>query len=295
MLFIEATARASGAEGRGLARRLCSRCRGAASPTEIQRSTLFIWTFQPRTAQQRRNRLKRSNVEPFVKTWSGAAGGSVRCAMAFIKEAMRFSKVVWLCLAASLQFGAGCRSADAQSDPVAPPMPVQPPVPREPTLLELLSAESSVDGALKVVGPHLSDSTNALDPGALNLAIWGAEHLSWEDIQSLPETKHAKVLKDPEAERGKRNCYRGTIVEIQVDRSAGEPIYLGGLMTGSGMVIRFAAVGATGELVGNSYANFCGITTGKYSYSNSGGGTTHAVFLVGIFDLPENKSKAAPG
>lgn len=56
--------------------------------------------------------------------------------------------------------------------------------------------------------------------------------------------------------------------------------------------MRFAAVASTGELVAQSSANFCGVTTGKYSYSNSGGGTTHAVFLVGMFDLPENKPQA---
>jgi hypothetical protein len=31
------------------------------------------------------------------------------------------------------------------------------------------------------------------------------------------------------------------------------------------------------------------VVTGKYSYANSGGGTGHAVTLVGVFDLPENK------
>ena len=157
--------------------------------------------------------------------------------------------------------------------------------------MELLAEETTLPGALKVVGPHLGDSTNDLDPGALQFALWSAGHLKWEDIQQLPETKHAKVLKDPEAERGKRNCYRGSIIEIHVDRSAGTPVYFGGLYTGAGTVLRFAAVGSTGELVKNSYANFCGVTTGTYSYSNSGGGMTHAVFLVGMFELAENKPK----
>ncbi|HEU4576997.1 MAG TPA: hypothetical protein VFS67_01995 [Polyangiaceae bacterium] len=159
--------------------------------------------------------------------------------------------------------------------------------------LERLSAEKTTAGAISIASAHFTDSTNELDPAALAFALWSTDHLTWEEIQALPETKHAKVLKDPDAERGKKNCYSGNIVEIQVDRSAGKPVYLGGLVTGSGVVMRFAAVGSTGELVAKSYAKFCGVTTGKYSYSNSGGGTTHAVFLVGMFDLPENKPKAS--
>lgn len=33
------------------------------------------------------------------------------------------------------------------------------------------------------------------------------------------------------------------------------------------------------------------VVTGNYDYSNSAGGTGHAVDLVGMFDLPENKPK----
>jgi hypothetical protein len=204
---------------------------------------------------------------------------------------MNVKKLSWP-LTACLLLGMACRAAEASNE--APPPPQAPAIPEklEPTLMEQLAEETTLPGALKVIGPHFDDATDDLDPGALKFALWSASHLKWQDIQQLPETKHAKVLKDPDAERGKRNCYRGKIAQIQVDRSAGTPVYLGGLVTGGGTVLRFAAVGSTGELVEDSYANFCGVTTGKYSYSNAGGGTTHAVFLVGLFDLPENKPQA---
>jgi hypothetical protein len=33
--------------------------------------------------------------------------------------------------------------------------------------------------------------------------------------------------------------------------------------------------------------------TGRYDYHDSGGGTGHAVQVVGMFDLPENRPAAA--
>ena len=38
-------------------------------------------------------------------------------------------------------------------------------------------------------------------------------------------------------------------------------------------------------------ARFCGIATGRDTYANTGGGTTHAVRVVGMFDLPENRKR----
>ena len=64
-------------------------------------------------------------------------------------------------------------------------------------------------------------------------------------------------------------------------------------MLSRGQVIHYLAAGDTGTLVDGDRARFCGVTTGRYSYSNAGGGTTHAVQLIGMFDLPSNRSAAA--
>lgn len=181
--------------------------------------------------------------------------------------------------------------AEPSTSSVEPPPPPAPPKP--PTLAEQLMAQTSLQGALSVTKPHFVDSNEGLTPAAAALALWGTSNLRWSELNALPETKFALVMKDSEAERGKRLCAGGSIIEIAVDRSSGSPVYMGGLITPGGKVLRFAALGSTGELVQNSSARFCGVVTGRESYSNSGGGTTHAVFAVGLFDLPENKGQSA--
>ena len=58
----------------------------------------------------------------------------------------------------------------------------------------------------------------------------------------------------------------------------------------TGKKVSFFAVQSTGDLVEGSRARLCGVVTGRYSYSNTGNGTTHAVKVVGVFDLAENRS-----
>ncbi len=164
-----------------------------------------------------------------------------------------------------------------------------PPVPREPTPAEVLASKRQISSALAIVQPMFGDSVNALDAGAATFAAWSAQHMLWSDLQAQTETKHALVLKDPALARGKRLCASGMVAEIKVDRSVAPPVYVGGLVGDSLKVTRFIAVHSTGELVENSYARICGIVTGTQSYTNSGGGSTEAAFIVGMFDLPENK------
>lgn len=168
-----------------------------------------------------------------------------------------------------------------------------PPPPRELTFTERVASETTLAGALKLLRPTMTDTQNELPPAAATLALWGSRHLTWADLQSIPETKRALVMKDPDAERAKRLCVTGTINEIEVDRSGGAPVYLGGMMTPGMDFVRFMAVGSTGTLVEGNGARLCGIVTGKYSYTNAGGGTTHSMMVVGMFDLPDNKRTPA--
>jgi hypothetical protein len=87
-------------------------------------------------------------------------------------------------------------------------------------------------------------------------------------------------------------CASGEIVEITAEHSDAGKIYLGGLVDATGTIYRFAAVGSTGDLVQGSSGAFCGVVTGRIDYSNSGGGTTHAIQLVGMFKLPVNTRSA---
>jgi len=125
--------------------------------------------------------------------------------------------------------------------------------------------------------------------GAAKLAIWGAENMRWAELQELPQGKYGMVMKDPDTQRGSRLCTSGQVIEIAKDGSVPQKIYVGGMFGTEGNLYRFIAVGSTGEIVANSRAKFCGIVTGQQHYPNSVGGEAHAVHLVGMFDLPENK------
>lgn len=152
--------------------------------------------------------------------------------------------------------------------------------------------------------PNLTEAISALKPqmtdfvetevseGAVLLSYWGTEHMKWPEIQAIEKSKFKLVMKDPDIERGKQLCMNGEVIEIQVDNTLpnGKKIYHGGLFDGNYNIYRFIALGSTGELVGGSRAKFCGIITGKNDYSNSQGGSAHAVHLVGMFDLLDNKN-----
>ncbi len=131
-----------------------------------------------------------------------------------------------------------------------------------------------------------------LSPGAAKLALWGAEHLLWNELQEIPSTKYGLVMKDPDAQRGQKLCVNGQVIEIEVDQSVpGKKVFLGGMFDDDSRIYRFVAVQSTGEIMANTHTRFCGIVTGQQHYPNSMGGVAHAVHLVGMFDIPENKNK----
>jgi hypothetical protein len=177
---------------------------------------------------------------------------------------------------------------------VEPPPP--PAVAKEPTPLESILETKDVNKALAVMKPLFKDvsTDEPADQNAFSFAIWADANLTWKDLGALPFMKStATFKKDPDLERAKYFCFRSSI--IQIARVPGKyPIY-SGLMGGRGRddVVDFLAVHSTGELVEKSQARFCGIVTGKHSYRNSGGGSTHAIQLVGMFDLPENRTFGA--
>lgn len=179
-------------------------------------------------------------------------------------------------------------SATAVTSAVASSTPKPAPPPPTASPMDTFLAIRDASAALKAADAQ--DSQGDTDVGAIKFALWSSKNLTWKDVGvTTDETSAARVMKDSEAERGKRACWSGSIIEIAVDRSAGRPLYVGGLHSGAN-IIRFVAVRSTGDLVGRSPARICGYVTGRQSYSNSGGGTTHAVFVVGMFDLPENRA-----
>lgn len=140
---------------------------------------------------------------------------------------------------------------------------------------------------------NMADSRDGDDPATALFALYAARRMRWSDVLvSTDETTFARVRKDSEAERGKRMCIGGSIVEIAVDKiTTGGRMSHGLLLSNGGNLYHFLAAGSSGDLVEQSYGRFCGMVTGSFDYPNSGGGTGHAVSLVGMFDLPENKKK----
>lgn len=162
----------------------------------------------------------------------------------------------------------------------------------EPTRKEVVIAFPSLTAAIAGTRLEMADTREAeLSPGALKFALWSIKGMRWSDLQQIPQGKYGLAMKDPDTQRGSRLCLQGVIIEISAEPTpVGEKVFVGGLMNPySGSLYRFVAIGSSGELVAKSQASFCGVLTGITSYANSAGGTSHAVMLVGMFDLPENK------
>jgi hypothetical protein len=70
---------------------------------------------------------------------------------------------------------------------------------------------------------------------------------------------------------------------------SGARYYRGGIVDSSANVVRFLALGSTGELVTDSNATICGVFTGRVEFKNRVGGVTMAAQVVGLFDLPVNQ------
>jgi hypothetical protein len=208
-------------------------------------------------------------------------GGSVVVAAAIVFAATRSPDAIRPTTTAT----SATASLPAAPAPAPEPVPTQSPIDR---LMKL----DTIDGAIFVTRPMMGDSVNKDDEGALLLTHWSLKHLWWADVGvPVDETTFALTKKDPDEARGKRLCATGSLVQIEVEKTDDGKISEGLLMSWSGNLFHFLGVGSSGDLVQQSTARFCGVVVGLYDYDNSGGGVGHAVEVVGMFDLPQNKAK----
>lgn len=174
-----------------------------------------------------------------------------------------------------------------------PAMAVKQVPPPPPSPLEQMMGKTTLSDAIAFAKPSMEDSRDDTDKGTLLMVSWLSKNPSnWAAIQALPDTSIAKVLKDSEEERGKRLCVSGRVIQIHTEKLDTGKIFSGTFATNDSKYVSYLAAGSSGELVERSPAKFCGVVTGRHSYSNVSGGTTHAVRAVGLFDLPENKKGA---
>jgi hypothetical protein len=106
----------------------------------------------------------------------------------------------------------------------------------------------------------------------------------------LPETTWARVSKDSETEKGGKICASGKITQISVNRSDGW-VRSDVIMRSQREYFTILAVGSSGDLIDGSVARVCGIATGTWYFANVNGSLTPSVYLVGAFDLPENREQ----
>lgn len=147
-----------------------------------------------------------------------------------------------------------------------------------PPLEEAVLTAPSVAAAAAVIRDRLDEG--AVADGAWLLARYASGRAAWADFHvAEPETSLPLALKDGAAERGKRLCVTGRLLDIARTDLDRRPVYAGALVTADGDTLRFVAVGSTGTLVKRDTGTFCGVVTGRVD---------DAAMAVGMFDLPEN-------
>jgi hypothetical protein len=176
----------------------------------------------------------------------------------------------------------------AQPEPAAPPPPEESPV-------DLIKKAQTLAEAIEMAKSDMTDTQDEQSAGTLLLTVWAATKMRWVDVAvTKNETSFALVKKDADEARGRRMCSSGSIIQIakeQLGEIGVDRVYTGLLFTNNRDILSFFAVGSTGSLVERSRARFCGVVTGTFDYSNSGGGVGHAVTTVGMFDLPANREE----
>jgi hypothetical protein len=156
---------------------------------------------------------------------------------------------------------------------------------------EKVDAAPNLQAALAIIKPAMADEAQEFCDGTFLMAAWALQHPHIEAFSvAKPETSHQLVAKDSDAERGKRVCVAGSLIEIKKEKTPDGNLFIGELMAGDSSIWHFVAAGSTGALVASSPARICGVVIGKYDYAGSASNTVHATEIVGVFDLPENKT-----
>ncbi len=157
------------------------------------------------------------------------------------------------------------------------------------TASQYMDLLDTLDEALAFAWPYRMRSIEI----ANGLVAGWAGHATWNDFSADGNpsslTTLDEVKKDPDGEYGKRFCGRGYTVQISKEYESRWEV----VIAIDNDVVHLDAVGSSKGIVESTVAKFCGVALGTYSYKNVGGGTTISVKLVGMFDLPENRTKPA--
>jgi hypothetical protein len=160
-------------------------------------------------------------------------------------------------------------------------------------------APLTMSDALAVAKPSV-EQVDQGDAGTIDFIRWAMRHMRWDDVAiGRNETTFAKVMKDPEVERGRVLCAVGELAEIIAVSIDAKKIHSATMVVtdqvNSGAPIRIFAIGDTGELVaGSKEVVFCGVVLGAVSYQSLVGPKIRALHTVGMFGTKTNQATARP-
>ena len=160
--------------------------------------------------------------------------------------------------------------------------------------LEKIAAAPNLEMALKLASPQLGNQYQKDDRvslGANGLVWWSEKNLTWGLINKLPSTTYLEFRKDSFLEAGKKICANVSVSEISAVRNKESTSYYATLKDRKNFDQIFQAVllKSTKGINENSKVRVCGIAVENYQYKNIANGFTNSVFIIGLFDLPENR------
>ena len=112
--------------------------------------------------------------------------------------------------------------------------------------------------------------------------------MDWDELNSIPKTNYQRMKKDIISESGKGFCFEGMVHEIRVNREITPPVTEALMYVPYEGYIAIMAVRSSGDILPEEKAKFCGIATGNMYYQTLRGEDS-SPYLLGMFDLPENK------
>lgn len=149
--------------------------------------------------------------------------------------------------------------------------------------------ESAISNFKNQSPEEASSSSDSIPLMLERMLVWHTVvGINWQDINNLTETSYPKMKKDILAESGKKYCFEGMVRHIVVDRTFEVPLTHAVMYVPYEDYVFVLAVGSSGDIVEKKSARFCGIATGTRDYQTAMG-TNSAPYLLGMFDLPENK------
>ncbi len=210
------------------------------------------------------------------------------------------SFVVVACLGLGLAALWIMRSSSPLTTPTSDPMPSLPTgsvaQTRGLTLAERMQNkldEFDYPSAFRMASFVMSDP-NGEAAGVEMFALWASRHLRWSDVSvSEDETTFSSVQEDPAQERGKRVCPSGRVLQIaplKAGETYGRPVARGLLQSDVGDLYQLLAAGDWATIVKQSHARFCGVVTGRSVSLSVDDPNVHGVALIGMFDVPRNRS-----